>query len=114
MESDSADDFIQIYGTHARCRRCGAKSKRSQQRCRGPAMRGKRVCRIHGGKATGPRTLEGRQRCAEVKRIHGKEGRAQRAERTKILAELTDIEDISLRCGLMVGNRRPGPRRSRQ
>jgi hypothetical protein len=34
--------------------RCHAKSKRSRKRCRGPAMRGKRVCRMHGAKAGAP------------------------------------------------------------
>ncbi len=31
--------------------RCQAKSKRSGQTCRCAAMRGKRVCRMHGGKS---------------------------------------------------------------
>ena len=31
-------------------RRCTAKSKRSQQRCKKPAMIGGHVCEIHGGK----------------------------------------------------------------
>jgi glucans biosynthesis protein len=33
--------------------RCGAKSKRSQLRCRAPAVHGKRVCRMHGGAGGG-------------------------------------------------------------
>ena len=35
--------------------RCSAKSKRSGDRCRGPAVRGKRVCRMHGARAGAPR-----------------------------------------------------------
>jgi hypothetical protein len=34
--------------------RCMAKSKRSGQRCRGPAVRGKRVCRMHGARGGAP------------------------------------------------------------
>jgi hypothetical protein len=34
--------------------RCGAKSKRSGERCRGPAVRGKRVCRMHGARGGAP------------------------------------------------------------
>jgi hypothetical protein len=34
-------------------------------------MRGKRVCYHHGGKSTGPKTAEGRRRCAEANTIHG-------------------------------------------
>ena len=33
--------------------RCQAKSKTSGKQCRQPAMRGKRVCRFHGGKSPG-------------------------------------------------------------
>src|SRR3954452_17102010 len=29
--------------------RCSARSKRSGEQCRGPAVHGKRVCRMHGG-----------------------------------------------------------------
>ena len=34
--------------------RCGAVAKSSGKRCGNPAMKGKRVCYIHGGKSTGP------------------------------------------------------------
>jgi hypothetical protein len=33
--------------------RCAAKSKRSGNQCKAPAIRGKRVCRMHGGKSPG-------------------------------------------------------------
>jgi len=33
--------------------RCLARSKRSGQRCRGPAVNGKRTCRMHGGLGSG-------------------------------------------------------------
>jgi hypothetical protein len=34
--------------------RCTARSKRSGQRCRGPAVRGKMVCRFHGAGGGAP------------------------------------------------------------
>ena len=34
--------------------RCSAKSKRSQKGCLAPAVRGRSVCRMHGGKAGAP------------------------------------------------------------
>jgi hypothetical protein len=34
--------------------RCGAKSKRSGLKCQSPAVKGKRVCRMHGAKAGAP------------------------------------------------------------
>lgn len=38
-----------------RARRCRAMSKRSGQPCKAPAMRGKAVCRCHGGKGGAPK-----------------------------------------------------------
>lgn len=35
--------------------RCQARAKSTGKSCRSPAMRGKRVCRIHGGKAGAPK-----------------------------------------------------------
>ena len=72
--------------------RCHAKSKRSGNQCLKAAMRGKAVCRTHGGASTGPRTPRGRQKCAEVKTIHGRETRAIRAIRDQKLRELRDLE----------------------
>ena len=43
-------------------------------------MKGKAVCRFHGGKSTGPRTPEGRARCAQAKLIHGRETAAKREQ----------------------------------
>jgi hypothetical protein len=41
--------------------RCGARSKRTGKPCRGAAMPNGR-CKFHGGKSTGPRTMEGLER----------------------------------------------------
>jgi hypothetical protein len=49
--------------------RCGART-RAGGCCRQPAMRNGR-CRMHGGLSTGPRTAEGRARCAAARRTHG-------------------------------------------
>jgi hypothetical protein len=49
--------------------RCGAHT-RAGGCCRQPAMANGR-CRLHGGLSTGPRTAEGRARCARARRIHG-------------------------------------------
>jgi hypothetical protein len=46
-------------------------------------MRGKRVCRVHGGKSTGPRSEQGRERCAAAKTIHGWETRQKRQIRAE-------------------------------
>jgi hypothetical protein len=49
--------------------RCGAQT-RAGGCCRQPAMMAA-PCRLHGGLSTGPRTAEGRARCAGVRLKHG-------------------------------------------
>ncbi len=73
--------LFSIAAGRIRCAQCQARSKRTHVQCRAPAMRGKRVCRFHGGLSTGPRTDEGRRRCAAAKTVHGTETRKIRAAR---------------------------------
>ena len=65
-------------GGRITCLRCNAMSKRTKLQCGGPAMQGKTKCRTHGGLSTGPRTDEGKLRCAQSKTIHGKDTRDDR------------------------------------
>jgi len=51
--------------------RCAARAKSSGKRCGNPAMRGKRVCWIHGGRSTGPRTTQGMLRSKVANLKHG-------------------------------------------
>ena len=50
-----------------RARRCDAKT-RTGQPCKNRPERGRRRCKFHGGKSTGPKTAEGRERIAEAQR----------------------------------------------
>ncbi len=81
--------------------RCQAKSKRSGVQCRKAAMRGKKVCRTHGGASTGPRTPEGRQRCSDARTVHGRETRAIRSKRDAKLRELRELEHTIREIGLI-------------
>jgi hypothetical protein len=81
--------------------RCHAKFKRTGNQCLKAAMRGKAVCRTQGGASTGPRTSEGRQKCAEVKTVHGRETRAKRAARAESLKELRAIEAVMKSTGMI-------------
>jgi len=92
--------YILTLGGRIRCPRCQAKSKRTKQQCRSPAIRGKRCCRIHGGKSTGPRTQQGRNLCGAAKTLHGRETRAIRARRQQALAELKLLERMGRRVGV--------------
>ena len=76
-------------------------------------MKGKRVCRTHGGASTGPRTEAGRQRCAEAKTVHGRETRAIRAERSLATARLSALEQVGFEIGLMSGKRSRGRKPSK-
>jgi len=51
--------------------RCQAKAKSTGKRCGNPAMKGKRVCYIHGGRSTGPKTKEGLERSKRANWKHG-------------------------------------------
>jgi len=97
-----------IAGGHITCNQCQAQSKHSRTKCKKPAMKGKRVCRTHGGASTGPKTSEGRQRCAEAKTIHGNETRKARIERAAAMRRLRALEDLGYALGVMYGPRTPG------
>lgn len=85
------------------CKQCQATSKRTRLQCKAPAVKGKNVCRTHGGLSTGPKTEQGRQRCAEAKTIHGRETRKIRAERSRKSAELHHLVDLGNAIGLFNG-----------
>lgn len=107
------EQTIFTLGGRITCTRCQAKSKRTKLQCRAPALKGKRVCQTHGGKSCGPRTEAGRQRCAEVKTIHGQETRSIRAERSQASARLSVLEQVGFEIGLMTGKRTRGRKPSK-
>jgi len=100
-------------GGRITCQQCQAISKRTEQQCRAPAMKGKRVCMTHGGKSTGPKTQAGRQRCAEARTIHGNETRQARTERSLASARLAVLEEVGHKLGFMSGARTRGPKPTR-
>lgn len=82
------EKHVSIFGQPTPAPRCQAKSKRSQEQCKKAAIRGKQVCRTHGGLSTGPRTEQGRKRCAEAKTVHGFETRVMRKKRAEKFREM--------------------------
>ncbi|MFZ4744942.1 MAG: HGGxSTG domain-containing protein [Limnohabitans sp.] len=81
-------------GGRIQCPQCQATSKRTGQQCKAPALKGKHVCRFHGGMSTGPKTPEGRQRCSKAKTVHGRETASLRNERSLASARLATLEAI--------------------
>ena len=108
MSTAEKEATIILAGGRIRCSRCQALSRRSKLQCKKPALTGKRVCGFHGGKSTGPKTAEGRQRCAEVKTVHGRERRAIRAQRSRDDAYIRNLEDSGRVFGFISGTRTPG------
>lgn len=92
---------VTTLGGHVRAPRCQAKAKHSGAQCRKAAMRGKAVCRSHGGASTGPKTEAGRQRCAAARTVHGWEGRKTRRVRAENLKELRELETLMIKAGLV-------------
>ena len=86
--STYTEKHITLFGRDTSAPRCQAQSKRSKQQCRKAAIRGKQVCRVHGGASTGPRTEQGRKRCAAAKTAHGWETRELRKKRAEKFREM--------------------------
>jgi len=95
-------------GGRVTCQRCLAKSKRTKIQCAAPALKGKAVCRTHGGLSTGCKTEAGRQRLAKAKTIHGRETREARSERSLAMARLAVLEAVGHTLGFMNGKRTRG------
>lgn len=96
-----------VFGQHS-CSQCTAKSKRSGVRCLAPAVKGKSVCRMHGGKSTGPRTEEGLLRSARAKLSHGTQTRRTRLAHKKAILAIRALEESALLNGIPWGPRLSG------
>ena len=77
------------------CARCTAKSKRSGEQCKKPALKTSRTqkCEFHGGRSTGPKTEAGkaRQRAAVLKTgNYTKQAAEDRARSMRVLHGLED------------------------
>ncbi len=94
-------------GGRITCRRCQVMSSNGTQ-CRRGAMKNRAVCHGHSELPKGPKTLEGRQRCAVAKTIHGFETRQARTERALGKRRLRELEDLGHLLGIMTGPKTPG------
>ncbi len=96
------------------CLRCTAMSKRTRLQCARPAMRGSKTqkCNFHGGKSTGPKTTEGRQRISKANLVHGDETIQKRVERQKKALWFKQVEDVMYVLDMTTGGRTRGPKPS--
>ena len=102
----SESQFL-VFGRFS-CSQCKAKSKRSGVRCRAPAVKGKSVCRMHGGNSTGPKTQEGRRLSGTAKWVHGAASRKIRQEHKVAMLGLRALEQSALINGFPWGRKIPG------
>ena len=79
---------------------CNAR-RRSGDACRrfGSIKNGR--CHLHGGKSTGPRTDEGRQRIAKAHLKHGRRSKSYLQQSQDLKVELRAIETDLVKTGLL-------------
>jgi hypothetical protein len=75
---------------------CEAHCKRTGLPCRQPKVNGKRVCRVHGGLSTGPKTKEGKDRIRQAKLVHGRYSKNSEERRIAIKAYKEFRKTLSL------------------
>lgn len=73
--------------------RCGART-RGGGVCQRVAIAGRRRCLLHGGKSTGPRTPEGREKIAQANRARGTVQEAQQGETVRQGGAVPPVEAI--------------------
>ena len=76
-------------------------------------MKGKAVCRTHGGLSTGARTEAGKLRVRTTNLKHGRETREARSERSLGSARLAVLEAVGFGIGLLKGPRTRGAKPDR-
>ena len=63
---------------------------------------------LPNGPSQGPKTAEGRARCAAATTVHGEEGGAIRRERSIKSAEFLLLEELLVKLGMISGTRTRG------
>ena len=71
-------------------------------------MKNRAVCHGHSELPKGPKTPDGRQRCAAAKYKGLNESRRERAERALGMRRLRELEDLGHLLGIMTGPKTPG------
>lgn len=82
-------------------KRCQAFRKRSNEQCGQLALSGKNVCAVHGGRSSGIKTPEGKERHRLAITTIGTESNAQRAERRQKMQELDTLEAQMQQLGML-------------
>ena len=89
------EKYLSTAGGRIQCLRCTAKSVRSGNQCRKPALKSSRTvkCGHHGGRNKGPITEAGKARSAAAHVKTGEFTKQAIRERSQKLAEMMQLED---------------------
>lgn len=104
------NQYIVLAGGKIKCRRCLARSTRTGQQCQRPALRLSQTqkCQFHGGRSTGAKTDEGRQRIANAHYRHGEYSKASRQAYSQASAHLRRLEESMYVLGITTAPRTRG------
>ena len=104
---DSISKTLITGGGKITCLRCTAMSKRTKSQCGRPALRASKTqkCDFHGGRSTGPKTVEGKARISQAHLVHGRETLQKRVERQAMSVHLRQLEDIMHVLDMTTGGR---------
>ena len=102
--------YLDTAGGKIVCLRCTAKSKRTKLQCAKPALKASRTqkCQFHGGRGSGPKTVEGRARIGAAHRVHGDQTNERLAERSQGSLRLAHLEDAMHTLGMTTASRTRG------
>jgi hypothetical protein len=102
------EQVLVTAGGKISCQRCQAMSKRTRNQCFAPAIKGKLVCRNHGGLSTGAKSAEGKQRAIAPHITYGNDTREMRKQRQLTMRVLRNFEDIGFTHDIFCGPKTPG------
>ena len=104
------EKILSTAGGKITCPRCQATSKRTKLQCGRPAMKGKSVCDFHGGKSTGAKTAEGKERSRQAHIKSGEYTQESRLSHNRALLNLAYIEDMMHMLEMTSADRTRGPK----
>lgn len=104
------ENLLITAGGKITCFRCQATSKWSKNQCMKPALRGKSVCGHHGGKSTGPKTAEGKERSRQAHIRSGKYTKQAMLQSSDTSLKLAQLEDMMHVLKMTTATKTRGPK----
>ena len=104
------ENFLETAGGMIKCLRCTAMSKRTGIQCGRPALLVSKTqkCQFHGGRGSGPKTIEGKEKISKAHLVHGNETIEARQERSEKALWFSHIEDVMHVIGMTTSARQRG------